>query len=265
MGIAMRLLTAALVAGAPTRVLGAPPVEAIVARMHAVLEPAKPSVRQLVLHITGQGGDTTEWVAGQARKQVKGGERVVTVVLAPASVRGTAFLVEEGKHEDVKWLWNPAIRRVRKIVPLEGQEAFLGSDFTYYDLGIVDRHARHRLLGEETRDGVRVYRIEEIPRSRWYYSRLVTWVAVESGFPIEREFYDPAGQLWKVERFEQITAIDGIPTVLRMRMEDRLQQGSTVIDVSGVRYGADVPDQLFEPSALPDTAAAPIWQSVGGG
>src|SRR5579883_74944 len=228
MGIAMRLLTAALVAGAPTRVLGAPPVEAIVARMHAVLEPAKPSLRQLVLHITGQGGDTTEWVAGQARKQVKGGERVVTV-------------------------------------PLEGQEAFLGSDFTYYDLGIVDRHARHRLLGEETRDGVRVYRIEEIPRSRWYYSRLVTWVAVESGFPIEREFYDPAGQLWKVERFEQITAIDGIPTVLRMRMEDRLQQGSTVIDVSGVRYGADVPDQLFEPSALPDTAAAPIWQSVGGG
>jgi hypothetical protein len=154
---------------------------------------------------------------------------------------------------------------VRKIVPLDGQEAFLGSDFTYYDLGIVDRHAQHRLLGEETHDGVRAYRVEEIPRSRWYYSRLVTWVAVESGFPIEREFYDPAGQLWKVERFEQITAIDGVPTVLRMRMEDRLQQGSTVIDVSGVRYGADVPDALFEPAALPDTAAAPIWQHIAGG
>ncbi|HLK10578.1 MAG TPA: outer membrane lipoprotein-sorting protein [Candidatus Binatia bacterium] len=263
MAVSIRLVVAALLLQVPTRVLAAPTVDAIVARMHAVLEPDKPSLRRLVLHITGQGGETTEWIAGQARKRIKGGERVATVVLAPESMRGTAFLVEEGKHEDVKWLWNPAIRRVRKIIPLDGQQAFLGSDFTYYDLGIVDRHAQHRLLGEETHDGVRAYRIEEIPRSRWYYSRLVTWVAVDSGFPIERDFYDAAGQLWKVEGFEQITDIDGVPTVLRMRMQDRLQQGSTVIDVSGVRYGADVPDSLFEPGALPDTAAAPIWQGLG--
>src|SRR5579871_4753510 len=238
MAVSIRLVVAALLLQVPTRVLAAPTVDAIVARMHAVLEPDKPSLRRLVLHITGQGGETTEWIAGQARKRIKGGERVATVVLAPESMRGTAFLVEEGKHEDVKWLWNPAIRRVRKIIPLDGQQAFLGSDFTYYDLGIVDRHAQHRLLGEETHDGVRAY-------------------------PIERDFYDAAGQLWKVEGFEQITDIDGVPTVLRMRMQDRLQQGSTVIDVSGVRYGADVPDSLFEPGALPDTAAAPIWQGLG--
>jgi Outer membrane lipoprotein-sorting protein len=138
-----------------------------------------------------------------------------------------------------------------KADPVEGHQAFLSSDFTYADLGMVDLHSSFKLLGEEQKNGVRAYKIEEVPRSNWYYSRIVDWVDASSSFPLERDFYDPSNTLWKVETFEQVTAIDGVPTVLKRRMEDRQAGGNTVIDTSEVRYGADVPDSLFDSSRLP--------------
>jgi Outer membrane lipoprotein-sorting protein len=228
-----------------------PKPEALIEKMRAVVWPAQPSARKLTITVTAQQGDSTRWVAGQARKRSAGGGRMLTVVLSPEGVRGTAWLLQEGSPETVQWVWEPFIRRVRKLIPVEGHQAFLSSDFTYADLGMVDLHSSFKLLGEEQKNGVRAYKIEEVPRSNWYYSRIVDWVDASSSFPLERDFYDPSNTLWKVETFEQVTAVDGVPTVLKRRMEDRQAGGNTVIDTSEVRYGADVPDSLFDSSKLP--------------
>lgn len=252
-----------------SRVLAAPPkVETLIESMRAVVWPAKPSYRKLTITITpdkaaqaaGQGSAPTQWLAGQAREQAAGGGWMVTVLEAPPDARGIAWLVQEGPKETVQWLWNPTIGRVRKLIPLEGHQAFLGSDFTYSDLGLVDLHSTYKLVGEEQHGGVTAYKIEEVPRSNWYYARIVTWIDAATSFPIERQFFDPTNTLWKVETFEQVTDINGVPTVLRMRMEDRQAGGSTTIDVSGVRYGADVADELFDPAKLPQAINSPVWK-----
>ena len=154
------------------------------------------------------------------------------------------------------------MRRVRKIVPVESLRAFLDSDFTLSDMGFVNLRAKYAFLREGRRAGVRAYEIQEGPggeQGTWYYSRIVTWLAADSSLPLERDFYDPSNTLWKVETFEKVTDVDGVPTPLRIHMEDRQEGGSTAIAVSDVHYDVDVPDALFDPARLRDAAASPVW------
>lgn len=253
-GLALALCAATPAAAQP------PSADALAQKMRALVWPEKPSLRKLTVRISGTFGEASQWICGQARKKMPEGGRMVTTVLAPADSKGIAWLVQEGAGGSVQWAYEPMIRRVRKLFPLPGYEAFLGSDFTYADLGLVDEQPTYSFLGEEQHDGVAAYKIQAVPKSQWYYARIVTWIAKDSGFPLERQFYDPANQLWKIQRFVQVTAVDGIPTVLEMSMEDKQAGTRTDIDVSEVRYGVDIPDTLFDPMALPKTATASVWK-----
>jgi hypothetical protein len=156
----------------------------------------------------------------------------------------------------------PLLRRVRELAGVDASEHFLGTDFTYADLGFVRLHPQYRLLGEEDRGGKQTYKIEEsAPQERAYYSRVITWVSKDLLLPVQRDYYDVAGRLWKTEVFEEET-IDGVPTPLRMQMEDLQGKSCTDLRVSDVRYDVDVPDALFDPMELSVAASSPAWQSA---
>ena len=110
--------------------------------------------------------------------------------------------------------------------------------------------------------GTRVFRIQAVPPERWYYTRIVTTVAADTFLPIERKFYDPANELWKVERFEGVSTINGVPTVLKTSMDDVQAKSVSTIAVTDLQYGATVPDALLEPDGLPLAATSPIWTSL---
>jgi outer membrane lipoprotein-sorting protein len=107
---------------------------------------------------------------------------------------------------------------------------------------------------------VRAYKIEEVPQDQGYYSRILTWVTADSLLPLQREYYDRAGQLWKTEVFEQVTVIDGVPTPLRIRMHDRQQGTTTELQMSKVRFDVDLPNTLFQPQQLREVITSPLWQ-----
>jgi hypothetical protein len=155
----------------------------------------------------------------------------------------------------------PAVRRVRKLVPVSAYESFLGTDFTFADLGLVNlRGRKFSLLSEEMVAGVPAYKVQEIVAGAvFYYPRIVTWVAKDSMLPLRRDYYDAANHLWKAELYQDTAIIDGVPTVLRMRMEDRQQNTSTELRVSEVRYDATIPDDLFDPQRLPQASKHPLW------
>jgi outer membrane lipoprotein-sorting protein len=239
----------------------APEPQTIVDNMARVLRPEKASTSTLTFTVSGQHGQATKLVAKQARdKKVAGSDQMVTVMVSPAGTEGMTWLVKRTADQTVQWIYDPHIRRVRKIVPVEGFEAFLTSEYTYADLGLVDLHSAYKLLGEEQHDGARAYKIEAVPRNPWYYSRIVTWVAADSFAPLEREYYDAANALWKVEKFGEATTVDGVPTILHRRIEDRQAGGSTDLDVSAVHYDVTLPDELFDPQKLPAAASSRVWK-----
>jgi len=251
-----------LVAVASPVVAGQPDAQTIIQHMKATLEPERPSTRTIVLAMRAADGSTTEWTARQARKHLPDGNRILTVILEPDDVKGVGLLIREQKdHPDEQWMYLPTIRRVRKIVPVGAYESFLGTDFTLADLGFVNlRDRKFSLLGEETFAGSPAYKVQEVLAGpHYYYSRIVSWVAKDTMLPVRRDYYDATNQLWKTELYQDAAVVDGVPTVLRIHMDDRLQGTSTELRVSEVRYDAAVPDELFDAQKLREASKHPLW------
>jgi hypothetical protein len=254
------LLVAAL-AGTSCRLAAAEEITApsILRRMKGALEPARPSVRSITIRLQSRSGETTQWLAAQARKDVADAHGMLTVVLAPEAMRGVALLVRDRPSEPELHMYVPAVRRARRLLPVEVNQSFFGTDITYGDLGFVDLRPQSRLLGTEERDGKRVYRVEEVPAERWYYARIVSVVSADSWLPLEREFYDAANALWKTQLIARVTRIQDVPTPLSMRMENAQEGSSTELEVTAVRYDVELPDVLFDPARLDQALASPVW------
>ena len=246
------------------RAWAAPPDAAtIVRQMKQALEPAQSSLRKVTLSVR-QDGDTATVQLGEARGTGGDKNHILVAVLAPAELRGIAFLVKEepAGPNDSTWTYLPAIRRVRSLVSSEAYSAFLNSDFTYSDLGFTSTRSSVSLLGEDTRDGVHVYRLSAVPVQNWYYSKIETTVAADTHLPIERRYFDPAGALWKVARWEHVAMINGIPTALLVTMDDVQAKSSSTMTVTDLAYDAAVSPTLMEPRNMLSAATSPVWTAL---
>src|SRR5262249_4262928 len=159
--------------GAGPGVAAPPDVKTIIANMKQAMEPAPASLRKVRLTVA-QEGTVSSITLGEARAKGADGNRILAVVLAPADLRGTAYLTLEqpASSADKLWVYVPAIGRVREVVSPEAYSAVLNSDFTYADLGFVTLRSKYSVLGEETTNGVHVYKIQAVPPQTWYYARV---------------------------------------------------------------------------------------------
>jgi outer membrane lipoprotein-sorting protein len=238
----------------------------IIKDMKEVFEPERASVRKIGVSVSGDVHLETHWTARKASMKFPSGKRTLLVMVAPPDVRGNAVIIEETKDESgVKWVYVPLVRRVRKILPVGAYEHFLNTDFTYADLGFVDYQGTYELLGDEEKAGEPAYKVAFMPKNSWYYSRVITWVSKKTHLPLERNYYDINGKLWKRETFEQATIINGIPTPLRIRMRDVQNESESLFAVSEVRFDLDIPKDLFNPKMLPKAAESPFWENLESG
>jgi outer membrane lipoprotein-sorting protein len=230
-------------------------------RMKAWLEPAQASTRRLEMTIRS-GAETTQWTAAQARGAADGANYALTVLLAPADLRGTALLVKEQKGQPPReWLYLPYLRRVREVLPVDEFESFLNTEFTYADLGFVNLAGRDlEVVGTETLNGVAAAKVQETPTDKRTFSRIVTWLVPATGQPLKREYYDVANRLWKTETFENVAEIHGVPTVQRVRMEDTQTGYGSEYRATEIAYGLTIPQGLFDPAQLAKAADSPVWK-----
>ena len=242
-----------------------PEATTIVDKMKEVFEPATPRVATVTVTFSSEGSEKVQWVGRLARTVINGEKRTLLVMLEPSDIKTTAFLVQEHKDAaDEMWLYLPPIDRIRRIIPVETYQQFLGTDFTYADLGFVDRRGQYRLLGKEKHKDRQVYKIDFAPTDQWYYSRIITWVDAETYLPLQRDFYDVANKLWRTQTFDQVAAIDGEPTPLRIEMKDLQQGTSTIFSMSDVQHNDKIPETLFDPMQLRVAAGqAPLTIAAG--
>jgi hypothetical protein len=250
---ALALLAAVAAAATP---------ESLLRQMKAWLEPAAPSMRKLALTVRSGSGPAVEWTAGQARGTVGDSNFALTVLLAPADVRGAALLIQEQKGKpSSQWLYLPYLRRVRRVLPVDEFAAFLNTDFTDSDLGFVNVHDRKvTVLGDEALNGKAASRLQEVPNDQRTFKRIVTWVAKDTKQPLKREYYDVGNRLWKVESFEDVASIHGTPTAQRVRMEDVQTGYGSEYRINDLAYGVTIPPELFDWQQLPKAADHPAWK-----
>lgn len=181
-------------------------------------------------------------------------EKKIMFFQAPADVRNTSFMnwsYTDGRDDD-QWIYLPALKRTKRISSEGKGDYFMGSDFTYDDLG--DRHPsedNHKLLREENIGGHTCYVVESTPRAGGYmYSKTITWVMKESYLGLKREFYDPKGNLLKTLYIKKFEKISGIWTILETEMHNVQKNHKTLMKFSDVQYNAGIPDSQFTERAM---------------
>jgi hypothetical protein len=163
----------------------------------------------------------------------------------PADIRGTGFLVwERPDADDERFLYLPSLGRVRRIAASETQESFVGSDFTYEDIGgrQLDDYA-YRLLDDTsswTPPGggpVSVYRLESRHRNRAArFPRVVSLVRKDAFVVVHAEIHNRRDEIQKTFDATRVERLQGYWTVMSMAMADALQRTRTELTVEQVAY-----------------------------
>ncbi|HLK87044.1 MAG TPA: outer membrane lipoprotein-sorting protein [Candidatus Binataceae bacterium] len=259
----LTLITILLFVG--STIAAQPDVATIVKNMKQGLQGPDNAVRLLTMKVNSSNGATTvEWHMAQANGTANGAHWMLTVVIAPQGAKGMAFLDRQKAHQTstLKYIYLPATKRVMQYNPVQGYDSFFATDFTYQDLGFVALGGGgEKLVGTETRAGKQVYKLEDHPINSPYYSKVISYVLTDSMLPVERDFYDRAGRLFKTERCT-VETVDGVPTITKMVMDNANSGGSSEIDVTKVFRDKQPPAELFDPAHLPKASDHPFWKSV---
>jgi outer membrane lipoprotein-sorting protein len=182
-------------------------------------------------------------------------EKILMVFQSPRDVAGTGYLSfsydDESKDDDM-WLYLPAMRRVRRIAGSGKNDDFMGTDFTYEDMGSRSL-AKDTFFfrGEEPIDGEICWVVEARPLDRSApYGRRVIWVRKDSYVIAATDYYDRQDKLLKTLRVSGIERIDGIWTAQKMEMTNVQSKHSTVIEISEINFHISFEDNLFAVSSL---------------
>lgn len=173
----------------------------------------------------------------------------------PADVKGVGFLTynfDNPSKDDDRWLFLPALKKVRRISGSSKNDYFMGSDFTYDDMGgrSVDEDT-HRLVRQETFSGKPCWIVESVPKDRDYmYSKVVRWIAQDSTMGIKAEYFDRQGGLIKTLKITDIKKYQGIWTIFKMEMHNHQEQHKTLMDIDEITYDSGLKDRLFKVSTL---------------
>jgi len=170
--------------------------------------------------------------------------------LKPADVKGTGFLMWEYRQlskDDDQWLYLPALKKVKRIVARQKSENFMGTDFTYEDMGGRDiDEDTYKLLGEEVVFDEDCYKIEARPAEKGSsYSKRIVWVSKEQWLMRKVEFYDRRGRLLKILQVSEVFRDGDYWTLNRLIMENVRRSHKTVLDLSNVTYDSGMEDNFF--------------------
>jgi hypothetical protein len=176
------------------------------------------------------------------------GDRTLVRFSYPNDIKGTGFLVwEHPGADDERFLYLPSLGRVRRIAASEAQESFVGSDFTYEDIGGRQlEDYTYRLIEDAGRttawkapDGAthQVYTLESRSRAEnARYPRVVSLVRQDNFIVVRAEIYNRRGEVQKTFEAVKVEKVGAYWTTLEMRITDALQRTRTELILEKVEY-----------------------------
>lgn len=129
---------------------------------------------------------------------------------------------------------------------------FMGSDFTYDDMGSrnVDEDT-HTLLGEETVDGQKCWKLESLPKDkRDIYSRKTALIRQDCLIPVRVEYYDKMGKLHRRLEMSDIAKVEGFWVARKMHMTNVQTEHQTVLEIKNPTYNIPMEESKFNVTTL---------------
>lgn len=188
------------------------------------------------------------------RNRVVNGARASYLeVTAPSDLAGIRLLFlqpVDGPNE--QYLKLSASRKPILVAEEIRVQPFLGSAFYVSDL-VEPRldDLTFAFVGDETLLGRPCKLVEARPRKPdAIYGRTILALDPKDLLILRRQFFDPTGHLLKVWTIEQVAQVDGVWTLMKQTMENVQEHHSSRLDVTAVKYGVDLPADMFTPKYL---------------
>ena len=123
-------------------------------------------------------------------------------------------------------MYLPSTRSTREVATSRQSESFMGSDFTYRDMGAQDFHGyTYEYLGEETVGQVSCHKLERRPTDDGSgYDHQVVWLDTEAYRVLRVDYFDGANELLNAGA-RRIPAICGPALATGPHGHDRLSIG----------------------------------------
>jgi hypothetical protein len=128
-------------------------------------------------------------------------ERRLLVFDKPADLKGTVMLTASNKQrKDQQWLYLPALKKVKRINSRTRTGPFMGSEFSYEDLGSPEvAKYDYRYLRDEACLDTQCFVLERYPKDEDSgYSKHVLWVDKDHYRLLRVDYYDRKKELLKV-------------------------------------------------------------------
>ena len=217
------------------------------ARLSEVLQclrrnlPKQSSLNDAVLVSTDRIGGKREFKARlMAKRMPDGFRRAKICVTAPPELRGSQVLaLENDGGLPATFLYTEAVLTPKRITGGGLGAGIFGTDFTFDDfdrLMNLNRTEETKRLPDETREGRPTFLLEATPRdpSRGYYTKVKTWIDVETCVAVEAEFYGGQEHPRRVltADLDRIVTKDGLSYPGRVTMRDLTEGTQTVLEIT---------------------------------
>jgi len=191
------------------------------------------------------------------------GDRSLIRFTYPNDIRGTGFLVwEHPQQDDERFLYLPSLGRVRRIAGSEAQDSFVGSDFSYEDIGgrefddytyaLLDENASWPHPDGQARPA---YRLESRRKDASVaFPRVVSLVLKDSFVVVQADVFNRRNEKQKVYTVGRLQQVQGIWTVLASVMTNDLDRTRTELAVDKVAYNTGLTDDAFSRRQLEGAA-----------
>lgn len=226
---------------------GAPGADAIVARsQEAFYYPGADLKARVMMTLVSATGQTRLRELTMLRRNGKGGDQQYFIYFhQPADVRGMTFLVlKYPTRDDDRWLFVPAINLVRRLAARDSAQSFVGSDFTYEDIGgrELDDYT-YTLLDENASwtapDGSRhaAWILESKSRdANARFPRVVSTIRKDILVAVRAEIYNRRNEKQKTFEAKRVEKIGAYWTVMAMTMADAAEGTRTDLVVEKAEY-----------------------------
>jgi hypothetical protein len=183
----------------------------------------------LTMRMTNANGRSRERSLKMWSHSTKGKTRSMLLFESPADVRGTGLLSISDGSATAQKLFLPATRRVQTISSSQKGDKFLGSDFTYEDLGDVDHDDFEYTTLNETASTLTVKAVAR-KKGSTSYAWAVHTVDTRRLVLLASTYHDEAGKAvreLKADQFQEVKP--GFWRSNSMVMKDLLKGSQTTL------------------------------------
>lgn len=173
----------------------------------------------------------------------------------PPQARGVGFLQWLDPHgPDHQWLYLPAVQRVRQITGSRKRESFVGTDFSYEDIGLMldvlnwsEEDASSTLVGEDRVDGqiCAIIALHPSEKQEVSYETVRIWIGRQDRALHRMEMEDEDGNLVKALTLTELSDVGAIPVAHLLKMENTRGGSHTIAQVRSIDFDRGIGDDMF--------------------